>query len=544
MPTHAQKSNAIQWTMRAESPKLSGQRRDVDPGLQLQSAIGNQAVQRLLQASAGHSRLNSNSAEDIQQLAHHGTAGNAVSLPYLGQIQQSFGPGYDLRHVRAYVGGQAAEAARSLRAQAYTTGEEVAFSSSPNLHTAAHEAAHVVQQRSGIQLKGGVGESGDPYERHADAVADAVVRGGSAESLLNRIPQESAGHAGPHPVQRRTDWDAEGRTMMREVEDAARELVKQYHDDPVGLAARIISDLSTQTNSLDDFYLHQPAYRALKYFPDQAGLAAAIAKQLTNDRVQKLAASRPGMVQSLAMTVLRGGLGAEAERIMSFVVGPAHAHLFGETAAQNPAVQAVLKDKIELRYGNFRMMFPRAKLQSIASGTGLTVFDEYSIIMDEMPPKLTAEAYLTEMTQDLNAAVKSETFDKINEFTRTQKDQQRGNPAVGDIYDIDILGPDNGSVILVERTSNLFIFQTVETLQTGMHPEFGSREFGFEVLEKGAVRWYTRGASRAGSDVAAAVGAPVQKLGWTAMVTGIANTLKSRGGRIRPGSFDYRIRRL
>jgi hypothetical protein len=36
-------------------------------------------------------------------------------------------------------------------ASAYTTGSSVAFGSRPDLHTAAHELAHVVQQSSGIR---------------------------------------------------------------------------------------------------------------------------------------------------------------------------------------------------------------------------------------------------------------------------------------------------------------------------------------------------------------------------------------------------------
>ncbi|HTE55742.1 MAG TPA: hypothetical protein VK698_33035, partial [Kofleriaceae bacterium] len=70
---------------------------------------------------------------------------------------------------------------------AYAIGDRVAFARSPDLHTAAHEAAHVIQQRGGVQLADGVGRSGDMYERHADAVADRVVRGESAEALLNQV---------------------------------------------------------------------------------------------------------------------------------------------------------------------------------------------------------------------------------------------------------------------------------------------------------------------------------------------------------------------
>jgi hypothetical protein len=42
-------------------------------------------------------------------------------------------------------------------------------------------------QRAGVQLKGGIDEPGDFYERHAEAVADAVVAGRSAAPLLDQV---------------------------------------------------------------------------------------------------------------------------------------------------------------------------------------------------------------------------------------------------------------------------------------------------------------------------------------------------------------------
>ena len=87
-----------------------------------------------------------------------------------------------------------------MGAQAYATGNHVVLGAGTELHTVAHEAAHVVQQRGGVQLKGGVGEVGDAYERHADQVADAVVQGRSAEGLLDRY----AGGSGGTAVQRKT----------------------------------------------------------------------------------------------------------------------------------------------------------------------------------------------------------------------------------------------------------------------------------------------------------------------------------------------------
>lgn len=120
----------------------------------------------------------------VHRIAGCGVTGGGGPLPHLGAIQQSFGH-HDVSGVRAHVGGQAASAAAAIGARAYATGDDVAFSSAPDLRQAAHEAAHVVQQRGGVRLDGGVGHAGDPYEQHADAVAALVIRGESAERLLD-----------------------------------------------------------------------------------------------------------------------------------------------------------------------------------------------------------------------------------------------------------------------------------------------------------------------------------------------------------------------
>jgi len=82
------------------------------------------------------------------------------------------------------VGGSAEKATEALGAEAYTLGNQVAFAEPPDLFTAAHEAAHVVQQRAGVSVSGGVGSERDGYERNADAVAARVVGGRSAADLL------------------------------------------------------------------------------------------------------------------------------------------------------------------------------------------------------------------------------------------------------------------------------------------------------------------------------------------------------------------------
>jgi hypothetical protein len=134
---------------------------------------------------------------DVHAAAAHGISGTSTPLPFLATIQQAFGR-HDVSNVQAHVDHNAKRGASAMGAEAYATGNHVAFAGSPNLHTAAHEAAHVIQQRAGVQLKGGVGEVGDPYERHADAVADGVVAGRNVEGLLDEMA--GAGGTG-HGVQ-------------------------------------------------------------------------------------------------------------------------------------------------------------------------------------------------------------------------------------------------------------------------------------------------------------------------------------------------------
>lgn len=133
-------------------------------------------------------------AEDVMATAAEGVAGGGESLPFLDQIQRSFGH-HDVSGARGHTGAAASEAAGALGASAYAFGEDVAFAGTPDLHTAADEAAHVVQQAAGVKLKTKLGEPGDAYEQNADAVADAVVRGDPAAPLLDQLS------GGGHEVQ-------------------------------------------------------------------------------------------------------------------------------------------------------------------------------------------------------------------------------------------------------------------------------------------------------------------------------------------------------
>ena len=161
------------------------------------------------------------STEQIHQRARDGIQGTGQPLPYLDAIQRSFGR-YDISHVQAHLDGRAAAANKAIGSHAYTVGSHVAFGQAPSLHTAAHEAAHVVQQAGGLRLMDGIGRPGDRHERHADAVAERVMQGESAEGLFDTYSSmrhgsvEERGNesaAGEHGVQ--MTWKSLGKAIYK-----------------------------------------------------------------------------------------------------------------------------------------------------------------------------------------------------------------------------------------------------------------------------------------------------------------------------------------
>ena len=147
----------------------------------------------------------SGGTDGVHAAAQHGASGGGSPLPFLDKIQASFG-GADVSDVRAHTGTKAREGASAMGAEAYASGNDVVFGKNPDLHTAAHEAAHIVQQRAGVSLSGGVGQAGDSYEKQADAVADKVVRGESAEGLLGGGTQAKAGSVQRRNIQRKLNF--------------------------------------------------------------------------------------------------------------------------------------------------------------------------------------------------------------------------------------------------------------------------------------------------------------------------------------------------
>lgn len=188
-------------------------------------------------ASAVSSGIHDLGGETAHATAASGFTGVGAAVPHLARVQHAFGR-HDVSSVRGFVGGPAKSASDELGAAAYAVGDTVAFAESPDLFLVAHELAHVVQQRHGVHLSGGVGAEGDAYEVHANEVAAAVVRGESAEPILDRYARGGGGaRAGiqrtPRPRGRRPPRRPAASPVVR----TAQQLDQLVHDTVNSIAA-------------------------------------------------------------------------------------------------------------------------------------------------------------------------------------------------------------------------------------------------------------------------------------------------------------------
>ena len=155
------------------------------PGINAGSAqLGNRVFLRWVEGLRARRHF-----PDTHEIAASGLQGAGQPLTHLGRLQQAFGH-HDIREMREHRSEASEMALKRLGVEGYTSSGRMAVSGTPTLHVQAHEAAHGVQQagmEENMQLPGGVGEAGDDYEQQADAVADAVVRGESAEPLLDAV---------------------------------------------------------------------------------------------------------------------------------------------------------------------------------------------------------------------------------------------------------------------------------------------------------------------------------------------------------------------
>lgn len=187
------------------------------------------------------------STETTHAVAARGTQTPAQALPHAERIQAAFGPEHDVSKIRAHIDPVSAHA---MGAEAYATGNDVVFAREPDVATAAHEAAHVVQQAQGVNLKGGVGEAGDAHEEHADAVAERVVAGQSATALLSDTASDhgNLGSRGQHKRSVSAPVETNGTMPRADLRDGA-EATETAVSEPADRANRSPATAPVQLKS-------------------------------------------------------------------------------------------------------------------------------------------------------------------------------------------------------------------------------------------------------------------------------------------------------
>jgi hypothetical protein len=192
MPNHQSLDRSEQGPLQRRQPKDAApdSARASHPMLALQRHVGNAQIARMLAQRASEQDLPEVGLEggpisDALAGRINAQRGSGVPLNETKRTQMESALGAPLDDVRIHHDTEADLLNRSISARAFTTGTDLFLSSqaSPDdTDLMAHELTHVVQQRD-MSASGPltVGPAGDSYEQEADAVADAVAAGGSAQ---------------------------------------------------------------------------------------------------------------------------------------------------------------------------------------------------------------------------------------------------------------------------------------------------------------------------------------------------------------------------
>jgi hypothetical protein len=177
------------------------------------------------------------------------------------------------------------------------------------------------------------------------------------------------------------------------------------------------------------------------------------------------------------------------------------------------------------------------KFQLPSAGSRFTPLysDNYSIVIKKMPPGLAPDRLLNKMLTDLNGTIKNKNFDDANIFLR----RGSGPVRLGDIHDINVKGPINGSVILVDKSPTHFVFQTLkDPSYVFRHCESGSREFGYTQNSDGTATFYTRGIYKPTLKIYQ-TGSGLQQKAWTGLIRGIHDIVNKNGGHADWSTFTF-----
>ena len=166
---------------RTRSPIFSAPDTDfLDVDLELASAMGNQAMLDAIAQKTSRAATPPPVDNPDDGTGRHQARQNAT-LPFRGEMEQGFGRSFG--HVQIITGEDVEEAGEALGAEAFTSGDQIAFANdTPSKELVAHELAHVAQtqgpDRGETQGHAASSKPGQAAEREADQASSAVAGGG------------------------------------------------------------------------------------------------------------------------------------------------------------------------------------------------------------------------------------------------------------------------------------------------------------------------------------------------------------------------------
>nr|MDZ8056752.1 DUF4157 domain-containing protein [Nostoc sp. EkiNYC01] len=206
-------------------------------------------------------------------------------------VQQHLEPhlGADLSNVRIHTDSEADRLSQSVNAVAFTTGQDIFFSSgsynptsTEGQHLIAHEVVHTVQQANGAvagtpTAEGiSISDPSDPFEQEAEQVADQVMQTPKPEILDNQVGKASATSKDwleplvgsfPENVQRQKGGEADTEESLtqllpdqesRNTESIARQPVQRSAKDEIVIQRSLVDDVFSYLrtgNAIADFVL-------------------------------------------------------------------------------------------------------------------------------------------------------------------------------------------------------------------------------------------------------------------------------------------------
>ena len=175
---------------------------------------------------------------------------------------------------------------------------------------------------------------------------------------------------------------------------------------------------------------------------------------------------------------------------------------FPRTNRTEPPNKDFLEDRLENTCDECRL-----QMMGDENAGGPIAFDRYEITV-ELPPGSDPNDIFEDMLHGRFNSISNgpgdRVVDGISEFSPREGG---GTGNVGDIYEIDMAGPENGDVIISDVGQNTddagnpngryFTVQTIHSDVHGEHPLHGAREWGYTENPDGSITYYTQATDQA-----------------------------------------------